>query len=142
MAAKQVPRCCAEQTDARRRKEGCAATDEWLVARVGRRTAEWLEQRLEAEEGGGRITAGRPTAAAVKVLAAAGVRASRLPDHIRAVDLFLERGAAVVAGGAPPLLRLRLGAVFWVKIQRFAWCASLPTQFPWALSTRFDNFRK
>ncbi len=122
---RRLPSRCDEHPEPRRRNAGCAATDEWLKARLGTAFGDLVHKRLAAcanpaDLGTGSSASMQRSA----VLAELGIVASPLTELLLREHLFISipEDPQVSLRAAPPeLYRLAEGCVVWARANQAAW---------------------
>lgn len=122
---RRLPTRCDEHPEPRRRAAGCAATDEWLTARLGAAFGDLAHKRLTAcEDAAGRDTGCSASIERGAVLAELGIVATPLTEMLLREHLFISvpEDPRYSLRAAPPLLyRLAEGRVVWARAQQADW---------------------
>ena len=115
---RRLPTRCDEHPDSRRRIAGCAATDEWLKARLGAAFGDLVHKRLDACAD----VAEQDDRGAV--LAELGIVTSPLTELLLREHLFIsvpEDPQCMVRAKPPLLYRLAEGCVVWAHAKQANW---------------------
>ena len=122
---RRLPTRCDEHPDSRRRTAGCAATDEWLKARLGVAFGDLVHKRLSAYADAGEPDTGSSASMQRSAaLAEMGIVASPLTELLLREHLFIsipEDPQVSLRAGPPELYRLAEGCIIWARAKQAEW---------------------
>lgn len=122
---RRLPTRCEEHPEPRRRIAGCAATDEWLAARLGAAFGDLVHNHLvTCVDGTPRDTKCLTSIERDSALAELGVVTSPLTELLLRKHLFIcvpQDPQCSVRADPPPLYRLAEGCVVWAQAKHADW---------------------